>query len=112
MAPGILTETTSVQDSTEHAHAPKPLKLTGVLEKFDYEEVTPVIGREFPTLNIVDDLINAENADELLRELAITSKAYITTHHYSSLTDNKSLVAALCSSAHKPISPMIFKSSS
>ncbi|KAI5924398.1 taurine dioxygenase family protein [Camillea tinctor] len=51
---------------------PKPLKLSGALDKFTYEEVTPVIGREFPTTNIVDDLLHAENSDELLRDLAIT----------------------------------------
>lgn len=52
---------------------PQPLKLTGALEKFKYEDATPVIGREYD-LNIVDDLMNAPNADELLRELAITSE--------------------------------------
>ena len=74
MAPGILNENnTSAQDPIVNLHALEPLKPTGALEKFDYEDVTPIIGREFPTLNIVDELLNAENADELLRELAITS---------------------------------------
>ena len=60
--------------SKEQATYPKPLKLAGVLEKFPYEETTPTIGREFPSINIVDDLLNAENADELIRDLAITSE--------------------------------------
>lgn len=51
----------------------EPLQLSGVLEQFEYEDTTPVIGREFPDVNIVDDLLGAGNADELLRELAITS---------------------------------------
>lgn len=53
---------------------PKPLKQSGALENFTYEDTTPVIGREFPDVNIVDDLLNASNADELIRDLAITSE--------------------------------------
>lgn len=53
----------------------QPLRKVGTLDaNFKFEEVTPVIGREYPTANIVDDLLNAQNADELLRDLAITSK--------------------------------------
>lgn len=53
----------------------EPLKKSGALDTaFDFEEVTPVIGREYPRANIVDDLVNAPNADDLLRDLAITSK--------------------------------------
>ena len=75
MAPGILAEeTASNQASQVHDHASEPLRPSGALEKFEYEDVTPIIGREFPNLNIVNDLINGENSDELLRELAITSK--------------------------------------
>ncbi|CAD0112547.1 unnamed protein product [Aureobasidium uvarum] len=50
----------------------KPLKQSGVLEQFKYEDTTPTIGREFLNVNIVDDLLNAPNADELVRDLAIT----------------------------------------
>lgn len=31
---------------------------------------------DLPSCSIVEDLINAENADELLRELAVTSTAH------------------------------------
>lgn len=86
MAPGILEESNSLQDSA--SHATEPIKPTGVLDRFGYEEVTPIIGREFPTLNIVDDLINAENADELLRELAVTS----TIPHFTSATQTSYMV--------------------
>lgn len=56
-----------------------PLKKSGALDfAFQFEEVTPAIGREYPTANIVEDLLNSANADELLRDLAITSA--ITYH--------------------------------
>ncbi|KAL6241238.1 hypothetical protein RBB50_011917 [Rhinocladiella similis] len=51
----------------------KPLIKQGALDAaFEFEDVTPAIGREYPTANIVDDLVNASNADDLLRDLAIT----------------------------------------
>ncbi|KAL2259280.1 hypothetical protein VTK26DRAFT_7106 [Humicola hyalothermophila] len=49
----------------------EPLKLTGALDSYESFDVTPVIGREFPTANLVEWL-NAPNSDELLRDLAIT----------------------------------------
>ncbi|KAF4426561.1 taurine dioxygenase [Fusarium acutatum] len=52
---------------------PEPLKPSGALDKFTFEESTPVIGREYPKVNLVDDIINAPNSDELIRDLAITS---------------------------------------
>ena len=55
-------------------HHPQPLKQSGALEKFEYEDITPVIGREFPSANIVDDFLNAADADTLLRDVAITSE--------------------------------------
>ncbi|EXJ70376.1 uncharacterized protein A1O5_06444 [Cladophialophora psammophila CBS 110553] len=51
----------------------KPLRQSGLLnEKFESEDVTPVIGREFANVNIVDDLMKSADADTLLRDLAIT----------------------------------------
>ena len=52
---------------------PKPLKLSGALDKFKSFDVTPVIGREFPDLNLVA-LMESPESDALLRDLAITSK--------------------------------------
>lgn len=52
-----------------------PLELSGALTKFSFEETTPEIGREYNHVNIVDDLMSAENADDLLRDLAITSRS-------------------------------------
>lgn len=55
---------------------PQPLKLSGALDKFTTEDTTPVIGREFVNVNIVDDLLKAPNSDELLRDVAITSESF------------------------------------
>ena len=49
----------------------EPLKPTGVLDKFEQFDVTPVIGREFVDVDLAEWL-KAPNSDELLRELAIT----------------------------------------
>ena len=77
MSPGIIDDrndhdVSSNEQTTKQKH-PMPLKLSGALDHFKHEETTPVIGREFTNVNIVDDLLNAENADERLRDLAITS---------------------------------------
>ena len=62
-------------NGTNGVHAyPAPLKKSGSLDKkFRSEETTPIIGREYIDVNIVDDLLNAEDGDDLLRDLAITS---------------------------------------
>jgi hypothetical protein len=49
----------------------KPVQATGVLDSLSYEDLTPAIGRAFENVNIIDDIMNAENADERLRELAL-----------------------------------------
>ncbi|AEO55632.1 hypothetical protein MYCTH_2051168 [Thermothelomyces thermophilus ATCC 42464] len=68
MAPSAIdTETPTVTKGP----AREPLKLSGALEAYEYFDVTPVIGREFPTAKL-DEWLNAPNSDELLRDLAIT----------------------------------------
>ena len=62
---GNVSEATTLQK--------EPLKLSGALDSFDSFDVTPVIGREFPTANL-KEWLQAPNSDELLRDLAITSK--------------------------------------
>jgi alpha-ketoglutarate-dependent taurine dioxygenase len=49
----------------------EPLKLSGALDSYESFDVTPVIGREFPTANL-NEWLTAPNSDELLRDLAIT----------------------------------------
>jgi hypothetical protein len=76
------TTTTSIQpaitlqaeDSAKQY--PKPLSTSGALDRFKNEETTPVIGREYVDVNLVNDIINAENSDELIRDLAITSMSH------------------------------------
>jgi hypothetical protein len=48
----------------------EPQKLSGVLDQFESVELTPAIGREYPDAKLIDWL-NAPNADELIRDLAI-----------------------------------------
>lgn len=65
-----------VTSSQKIANGRTPLQKTGALDSaFKFEEVTPAIGREYPTANIVSDLLDGPNADELLRDLAITSRS-------------------------------------
>lgn len=52
----------------------EPLKLSGALDKYEHFDVTPIIGREFPNTSLVE-LLRAPNSDELIRDLAITSKS-------------------------------------
>lgn len=80
MAPGLSADlpihshpASSGDGPTDQPRYPAPLKPSGALDKFTFEETTPIIGREYPTVNIVDDLLNAPNSDELVRDLAITS---------------------------------------
>ena len=51
----------------------QPLQLKGLLEHFEYFDVTPVIGREFKGVDLVNWL-QSPNSDELIRDLAITSE--------------------------------------
>ncbi|KAL4894942.1 hypothetical protein BDV59DRAFT_192328 [Aspergillus ambiguus] len=75
MAPS-LTASAPVVPVVEDSRALKgfqkqPLKLSGVLDGYESFDVTPVIGREFPTASL-KEWLRAPNSDELLRDLAIT----------------------------------------
>lgn len=76
MSTTIVTHSSSNQEAQREAERyPEPLLLTGALDHLRSEELTPVIGREYPSANLVDDIINAKNSDELIRDLAITSES-------------------------------------
>ena len=49
----------------------EPLKNSGSIDHLEYVDVTPIIGREYPAAKI-KDILNASNAEEQLRDLAIT----------------------------------------
>ncbi|KIY01569.1 uncharacterized protein Z520_03121 [Fonsecaea multimorphosa CBS 102226] len=77
--------------SSEGQGPRKPLKQSGLLnEKFESEDLTPIIGREFPQVNIVDDLMKSDDADALLRDLAITisERGVVFFRKQDNLTDD------------------------
>ena len=49
----------------------EPLKNSGSIDHLEYRDVTPIIGREYPTAKI-RDILYASNAEDQLRDLAIT----------------------------------------
>ncbi len=49
----------------------EPLKRGKSIDHLEYVDVTPIIGREYPTAKL-KDMLQAPNADEQLRDLAIT----------------------------------------
>lgn len=74
MVPAAVSNTETLPSRSGKTKSyPKPLKSSGALAKFKWEDVTPVLGREFPTVNLVDDILHAANSDELVRDLAIDS---------------------------------------
>ena len=77
----LPVQTEAKEESAPAVQAPsietqhkEPLKLSGALDHFESFDVTPVIGREFVGVNLAKWL-KAPNSDELIRDLAITSKA-------------------------------------
>ncbi|KAJ5278578.1 hypothetical protein N7478_003950 [Penicillium angulare] len=85
---------------------PTPLELSGALDSFRHVESTPVIGREYPEVNLVDDILNARNADELIRDLAITisQRGVVFFRAQDNLTDDlhKLLTQRLGELVNKP----------
>ncbi|KAK0115661.1 hypothetical protein ONS96_014108 [Cadophora gregata f. sp. sojae] len=84
-----------------------PLKKSGVLDAaFEFEDVTPVIGREYPKARIVEDILGAENADELIRDLAVTisERGVVFFRAQTSLTDDlqKELILRLGALTGRP----------
>jgi hypothetical protein len=89
----------------DHGYPRKPLQQSGLLnERFESDDLTPVIGREFPEANIVDDLMNSPDADTLLRDLAVTSTIANYIHMcVNKLTECQSANAVLSSSVLRQI---------
>ena len=74
-------------DSKADSQRREPLKLSGALNGYRSFDVTPVIGREFPEADL-KEWLEAPNSDELLRDLAITSK-HLNRSRVHSTTDHK-----------------------
>ncbi|KAF7192442.1 Alpha-ketoglutarate-dependent taurine dioxygenase, partial [Pseudocercospora fuligena] len=98
-------ENLSVQAKEGLETKARPIKPTGALNHIEQFDLTPVIGREFPTANLVD-ILNAPNADELLSELAylISSRGVVFFRKQSGLTNNlqKQLIQRLGELSGKP----------
>lgn len=60
-----------VQNTSSSALIRNPYKYSGSLDEYRRVEVTPVIGSEFPEVQLTDIL----NDDNKVRDLAITGKA-------------------------------------
>ena len=62
-----------LKSQNEYTHSVRlPLESNSALDSFDYNDLTPCIGREFPNANLVD-MMNSPGSDALLAELALTS---------------------------------------
>lgn len=85
-------------------------QLSGALDGFDFEETTPVIGREYININIVKDLLEGKASDQRLRDLAITSKL-LSEYQETGIEYDKSRSEALSSFENRTISIIICKSS-
>ena len=85
------TQTASVvvQDATPTITHKEPLKLKGVLDQFESFDVTPVIGREFANVDL-KEWLEAPNSDDLIRDLAITSKCFQSKRHNAPSNSRKS----------------------
>ena len=79
MAPSIVQNVTqTVSDLSLNPLKAKtlikePLKYSGSLDQFPHEHLTPALGTEFSTATQLSQLLKADNADELIRDLAILS---------------------------------------
>lgn len=59
-------------DTTQDSR--KPVQSTHALDQLSHEDLTPAIGRAYQDVNIIEDIMKADDADERLRELALVSK--------------------------------------
>lgn len=55
------------------ARTPEPLRLSGAIKSYKHVEMTPVVGTEFLEGSLAE-MMSAPNSDELIKDLAITSK--------------------------------------
>ncbi|KAL2404035.1 Alpha-ketoglutarate-dependent dioxygenase btcD [Exophiala dermatitidis] len=110
MAPSavdVVVPTPVTDNSLKHKTLPirQPLKASGALDKYASEDVTPVIGTEFPEANLVEWL-QSSNADELLRDLAIkiSERGVVFFRKQDNLTNDlqKQLIQRLGELAGKP----------
>ena len=76
MAPSATNGSANGHDDGAHVSKntlPEPMTSNGSLKDYEQIQLAPILGTEFPKANLVD-MMNAPNADELIAELAYTSK--------------------------------------
>src|SRR5271170_6793429 len=66
--PTILSLSVTMVASSKSVR--EPLKYSGTLDSYEYFEVTPCLGREYPKLSI-RDILNAPNSDDMIRDFAV-----------------------------------------
>lgn len=74
--PVMSTQTVTAVGQAIEPQAPVdrgPIQLKGTLDQYKSFDVTPIIGREYADVNL-KDWLRAPNSDELIRDLAITSR--------------------------------------
>lgn len=108
MAPGLVEtvqENLPINTKSTTKQYPAPLKSSGSLDQYESIDITPIIGTEYPTANLVD-LINSPNADTLLRDLAIkiSERGVVFFRAQNNLTNDiqKALIHRLGQLAGKP----------
>lgn len=73
MSPTAIQSTGVVVPVPAKGKAAAPLNVTGALESLEAVDISPTLGREYPTASLVE-LLRAPNSDELIRDLAVTSE--------------------------------------
>ena len=71
----VSLELEDVGSEEQHPQHREPLQLRGVLDGEAHFEVTPIIGREYPSARL-KEWLTASNSDDLLRDLAITGRFF------------------------------------
>jgi alpha-ketoglutarate-dependent taurine dioxygenase len=111
MAPVAIDSELQLPVQTKHAETetatyPRPpLKYSGSLDQFDSIDITPIIGTEYSSANLVE-LLNAPNTDALIRDLAIkiSERGVVFFRAQDNLTNDlqKTLIQRLGELAGKP----------
>ncbi|KAM3432453.1 hypothetical protein MY4824_006530 [Beauveria thailandica] len=70
MSPTAVESTSTIPILTK-GKVTAPLQVTGALKDFESVEISPSIGREYPTADLAE-ILKAPNSDELIRDLAVT----------------------------------------
>jgi len=65
----------------------KPMVYSGSLDSYTQRDMTPVIGREFEGMQVVN-LLKASDSDRLIKDLAVTGKSFPTLARYAVRVSN------------------------